>query len=582
MRTNNTGNKKVLKSFVKDLRFLYTWWAILIVITLFSNLIIALNPLIVRGIIDVAISQKDVGLLFKLIILFVIIFLVQVGTDGFQSYMQTVIGQKATARFRLKLIRKLFRLPLSFFHKNDKGDLLNRMEVDINSVDLLSSRLLLVIISQIISMLYSLIMMAYLHLPLFVYTIIIVPGIYFFQKRTGKKYKSKSMEGRENISKLFHIDNDILNGIDFIKSNGNYPRLIHWYSEALRKWYRNNISLSLINLQNTFFLGSGALIIMLLTFGLGGYYVIGGTMTVGGLVAYKTYIERMYNSMFTLSATWLQYQKSLTGMERIYWVLDQPSPVIHNPGRTKREISGNFVFENVSFHYDNGTQILNQANFEIIPYVRNVIVGANGVGKSTLFHLISRQYPVTGGQIIMDEERLEHYSDYQLRQYTGVIFQEQFFFSNTLFENFKYVKENVSEEQVWGVLDKVGMKAWASGLPQGLDSLLGTGGIQLSGGQKQKLSLARLILKKPSVLLLDEPSSSFDTSSKEMLYKCLEEEFTGCTIILISHDLESIKEDDHVIFVYDASCVEEGTHSELIRNSFNYRKLWSIEIQGTV
>lgn len=114
MRTNKTGNTKVLKSFVKDLRFLYKWWAILIVITLFSNLIIALNPLIVRGIIDVAISQKDVGLLFKLIILFIIIFLVQVGTDGFQSYMQTVIGQKATARFRLKLIRKLFRLPLSF------------------------------------------------------------------------------------------------------------------------------------------------------------------------------------------------------------------------------------------------------------------------------------------------------------------------------------------------------------------------------------------------------------------------------------------------------------------------------------
>ncbi|MNS73522.1 Multidrug resistance ABC transporter ATP-binding and permease protein [compost metagenome] len=240
------------------------------------------------------------------------------------------------------------------------------------------------------------------------------------------------------------------------------------------------------------------------------------------------------------------------------------------------------MFENVSFQYDNDTRILEHANFRIIPHTRNVIVGANGVGKSTIFHLIFKHYSITDGEIIMDQESLDHYSDYQLRQQMGMISQNQFFFSNTLYENFKYVKEDASEKDIWDVLTKVGMNEWVSGLSQGLHSMLGTGGIQLSGGQKQKLSLARLILKRPNVVLLDEPSSSFDTSSKEMLYKCLAEEFRGCTIILISHDIESIQEDDHVIFIHDACCVEEGSHSELIRNNFNYCKLWNKGTQGIV
>ncbi|MED0677268.1 ABC transporter ATP-binding protein [Aneurinibacillus thermoaerophilus] len=581
MKTEQQHSHKasqILWRLLKENRKFVSWWFVLLVFTLVTTLLISSIPLVVKEIIDQALLKNNTALLFQLLCLLFSIYLVHILLEGVKTYIQTLVGQRAVAIFRLRLFRKILSLPAAFYDRHPTGDILNRMEGDINVVDFLTSRLLFLSFSQIMMMMYSLGMMAYLDWRLFLVSAVLFPTVYAVQMYFGKKIKQKTLQLRTFASGIFTATQESIIGIRFIQEMGRRLFVGTRYIKSLRSVIRQQLQLARFSVFASAAMSGNVIFMLLISYGLGGYFVTQDLLTLGTLIAFNTYIEKLYSSLTVASTYWIEMQRAAASVERLYWLLDQPS--LSRDGQRLERLQGHIVFRDVSFHYEGKQQTLEDITFDIQPATTTAIVGASGSGKSTLLSLIMGHYPVAKGNIFIDGIPLSSLSLTSLRKKIGVVSQQPFFFLATIRENLQLVKREATDEELYEVLEEVGLGGWVKELPNGLDTMVGERGLQLSGGQRQKLALSRVILQNPDIIILDEATAFLDNLSEEQIKRLLRSRFFGKTIVMVAHRLSMVREADQVIMIENGRICAQGTHEYLFATSLSYQALWKDEVSA--
>lgn len=310
----------------------------------------------------------------------------------------------------------------------------------------------------------------------------------------------------------------------------------------------------------------------------GAFFLMKGSITPGNFTAYLLYVSTLFASIRTIIQFTEQFQRGMTGIERFCEIMDSPQDIIEKPdAKELKNVEGDIEFKNVAFHYsDDDTEVLRGINIHIPKGHSVALVGPSGGGKTTMCNLIPRFYDVTEGEIKIDGIDIKDVTLKSLRSAIGVVQQDVYLFSGTVFDNIEYGKPGASREEVIEAAKAAGAHEFISSLPDGYDTYVGERGVKLSGGQKQRISIARVFLKNPPVLILDEATSALDNESEKVVQDSLERLAKGRTVLTIAHRLTTVKNADTILVLTDKGIEEQGSHDELIAKGGIYSRLYSM------
>lgn len=315
----------------------------------------------------------------------------------------------------------------------------------------------------------------------------------------------------------------------------------------------------------------------------GGYLTFAGEISVGSLVAFFLYIELFLQPIRRLMQFAQQYEDGMSGFERFVEIMNTKSSIVDSPGAVElSDVRGNVAVENVSFSYNGGEKVLSDISLEIPAGKMIALVGPSGGGKTTLCHLIPRFYDVSAGRITVDGKDIREVTLHSLRSNIGIVQQDVFLFAGTVRDNIGYGKGDATDEEIAEAAKKANIHDFIMSLESGYETYVGERGVMLSGGQKQRISIARVFLKNPPILILDEATSSLDNETELKIQASLESLSRGRTTLVIAHRLSTIKNADEIVVISSSGIIERGTHTELVKASGHYAKLYKAQFKGYI
>jgi ATP-binding cassette subfamily B protein len=307
-----------------------------------------------------------------------------------------------------------------------------------------------------------------------------------------------------------------------------------------------------------------------------------GSMTIGDFVLINAFMMQLFMPLNFLGFVYREIKGSMANIENMFDLMELSSKVIDAPAAPQLNVlQGHIRFEQVSFDYQPDRQILKNISFDIKPGEKVAIVGASGAGKSTLVKLLFRFYDPTQGSITIDGQDISGVSQESLRRAIGIVPQDTVLFNSSIFDNIRYGKPEASDEEVHNAIRMAHLEAFIKQLPDGVDTMVGERGLKLSGGEKQRVAIARTILKRPPILLFDEATSSLDSKSERSILAALREIAEGHTSLVIAHRLSTIVDADRIVVLDQGSIVEQGTHHQLLALEGRYAELWSTQLRST-
>lgn len=517
-------------------------------------------PMLTRNLID----QEMINISIVEIVVIVSIFIATAILNGVSYYIISFLGTKVVSKIRQRIWNIIIYLPLKYFNETLSGESVSRIINDTNILKDLISERVINFFTGIFTLIAALIILFYLDVQLTLIILIAAPLTLLIVIPLGRRVFKISVTTQEETAKLTANISQSLSEIRLIKASN---------AEEVEKeaTKQSVVGLFLLGLKEAkvyaflFPIMSG--VTMLIIFGIigyGGLRVSSGTLSSGTLIAFILYLFQIIVPITEFSSFFTQFQKTKGATKRINEILNEKTEIMDD-GKIINLEDKTITFDNVSFGYNDEKLILKNLNFEIKPNQKVAIVGPSGSGKTTIFSLIERFYQPNEGKILVDETDINEYSLYNWRLQIGYVFQENALFALSIRENITYGLQNdVSDEQIWNALKQANAYDIVNNLPQKLDSIVGERGSKLSGGEKQRISIARAILRNPKLLLLDEATASLDSRSEKAIQDALVSLMNNRTTIIIAHRLATIIDSDVIIFLEDGRITGMGTHQQLV------------------
>lgn len=537
-------------------------------------------PLIVRYITNAAMS--NIALLTTEIILKLgFLYLVLRIIDGAANYYMASVGHIMGSRIETDMRRDMFdhlqNLSFSYYDNTKVGQLMSRITSDLFDVTEFAHHCPEEFFISGIKIAAAFIILSNVNLVLTLIIFAVLPLMLAVSKYFNTKMRAAFKESRVQIGELNAQVEDSLLGVRVVKSFANESAEKEKFDEGNRgflaikkKTYRY-----MAGFQTSTRMFDGVMYIVVVV--ACSLFMINGKINPADLVAYLLYVTTLLTSIRRIVEFTEQFQRGMTGIERFAEVMDAPVE-IHDLPRAKaiKNVRGSIEFKNVSFNYSESECVLSNINLSVKPGAHIALVGPSGGGKTTLCSLIPRFYDVTEGEILIDSVNIKNITLKSLRSNIGVVQQEVYLFSGSVFENIVYGNPSASEQEVYEAAKKAGAHEFISQLPKGYNTYVGERGVKLSGGQKQRISIARVFLKNPPVLILDEATSALDNESEKLVQKSLELLAKGRTTFTIAHRLTTVRGADLILVLTENGIEEQGTHEELLSKKGIYYNLYNM------
>jgi len=492
-----------------------------------------------------------------------------------QEYIVAGIAQRVVFNLREKLFEKLQSLPIIFFDTHTHGEIMSRLSNDIDNVSTTISQSTVQFMSSLVNILGSLVMMIYLSPLMTLASMVTVPMVYLLTSTIAKKTKVLFKKQQETLGRLNgHIEESIA-GIHVVKAFNNEKKVIDEFREqnnilrdvGVKAQILSGYIMPLMNVIGNF--GFGVVAVF------GGTLAVKGIISVGVIASFISYSKQFTRPLNELANTFNTLQSGIAGAERVFEILDEVEERKDSATAiVKEDIRGEVEFRNVTFEYKKDEPVLKNISFKVAPGTNVALVGPTGAGKTTIVNLLTGFYEINKGEILIDGINIKDYQKNSLRKIFGMVLQDTYLFSGTIKENIKYGNLDATEEEVIKAATLARADDFISKLPQGYDTFLNEGGTNLSQGQRQLLAISRAILADPSILILDEATSSVDTRTELKIQEAMIKLMENRTTFIIAHRLSTIKDADIIMVIDHGEIVEKGSHEELLERKGHYYRLY--------
>ena len=565
--------------------YLKPYWKqmLLVLICIVISSFFTLLPSILTGrMIDEGLIGRDLSALIRLIVLSLLVTLSANLIGVAESYLNTWIAQHITYDMRNQMFRHLQSMSHRFFTTGNQGDIITRMTSDIDGVQSIITNTFTSILSNSITLVVALIAMFQKNWILALVGLVIVPLFTLPTRMAGKTRWELTREAQACNDEINGILNETLSvsGQLLVKLFGKEDYEYGRYEEKNRRMIRLNIRERMAGRWFFVVLTTITSVGPMLLYLVGGILMIRyhSGLTVGDITVLVALLGRMYgpvNSLLNIQVDWI---RSMALFTRIFEYFDMPVEIRSPKKPVKaKTLDGSVKFEHVSFAYEPERQILKDINFELESGKCIALVGPSGSGKSTIVNLIPRLYDVTSGKVLFDGVDVRHLDLKFLRSSIGVVTQETYLFNGSIRDNLLYAKPDASEKEMVEACKKANIYDFIVSQQDGFDTLVGNRGLKLSGGEKQRLSIARVLLKDPALLIFDEATSALDSISENLIQQAIEPLIEERTSILIAHRLSTILAADEILVIRDGQIVERGTHEELLGAGGTYQELYETQ-----
>jgi ATP-binding cassette subfamily B multidrug efflux pump len=550
----------------------------LVLIYTFLGLI---GPYLMGVAIDRFISTKQISGLMGIAMWMLAVYVLYNLFQAIAGWWMAAISQRALKQVRKDLFSHLQTLPLSFFDRNPAGELMSRLTNDIDAINQAVSQNVISLLASVLSMVGILIAMFVLDKWLALASLLVVPIMFWFTQFIAKYTRKGFRELQKHLGELNGVMEESISGAKVIKAfrrNETVIDAFRTYNEDVFRAgvYANTYALLLMPLTNV--LGNFFVIVLA---GLGGWLALQGLVTVGTIATFINYGTNFTNPLRQLANIYNSIQAALAGAERVFEIIDTPSEVDDAPQAIPLEsVRGDVRLDHVRFGYRPDVPIIKNMTLEAKAGQTIALVGPTGAGKTTIINLLTRFYEINDGSICIDGTDIREIRKADLRRSLGLVLQDMFLFSGTVMENIRYGRLEASGAEVIAAAKMADADHFIRLLPHGYQTNLSERASNLSQGQRQLLSIARAILAKPSILILDEATSSVDTRTEARIQKALLRLMEGRTSFVIAHRLSTIRDADQVIVINNGEIVEKGTHEQLLDLRGFYHHLFVSQFKG--
>ncbi|MCR5502535.1 MAG: ABC transporter ATP-binding protein/permease [Lachnospiraceae bacterium] len=578
-------DKKLLRrilSYLKPYRLQF----VLVFAAILLSAVVGLLPSVITGkIVDEALINKDLTLLIRLLLMAFATLAISQIIGVLETYINAWISQKIIFDMKNQMYHHLQYMPHSFFTTEKQGDIITRMNTDISGVSTVISGTLSNIVSNAAVVATTLAALFTMSWKLAIVGVIIIPLLILPTKRVGKNQwkirsdsQGKSDEMNQLINESLSVSGSVLVKL-FTREEREYERFKKVNAELTALNLKEQRSGSWFRVVMGMFTQVGPLLIYFA----GGYLIISRMdtgLTVGTITAMVALINRLYRPVQSLLNLQVDFTRSLALFTRIFEYFDMKSSIVSPENGVKPDVTcKDITYEHVAFSYDPKIPILKDVNFTVPGGRMYAIVGPSGSGKSTVVNLIPRLYDVNSGAVKIGGTDVRDFDLNWLRNNVGVVTQETYLFNGTIRENLLYAKEDATEEELIKACKNASIHGFILNQPDGYDTIVGNRGLKLSGGEKQRLSIARVILKNPKILILDEATSALDSISENAIQDALELLMQGRTSIVIAHRLSTILKADCILVVKDGVIAEQGDHDSLLKAGGIYKELYETQFR---